>query len=209
MPIEIVLIRHGVTDWNLQGRLQGNSDVPLAPPGLEQAEAVARRVGAAGGGRFSALYTSDLARARQTADAMAPALGLAPEPDPRLRELDYGGLEGMEWLAARRLHPGFSASWDTDPVCTRVPGGESFRDLRERVVSWLGEVLRNVDPGRERAVVAVTHSGPIKVLVCEALGLPLSLRARFHVDNASVSVLRWNERGPALALLNDYCHLRA
>ena len=97
----ICLVRHGETAWNAERRLQGHIDIPLNPRGLSQAEATARSLARAGE-RFAALYSSDLQRARQTAEAVARAHGLAATHDARLRERHYGVLQGLTFDEAER-----------------------------------------------------------------------------------------------------------
>ncbi|MBN1967008.1 MAG: histidine phosphatase family protein, partial [Anaerolineae bacterium] len=124
MTTRVYGIRHGETAWNASGRWQGHAAVPLSDTGLEQARILARYL-AQNGPRFAALYSSDLLRAMQTAQAIAGALDLPVCPDTRLREVDTGEWQGMTrteveaWDAER--YAAFQANWHEVPI----PGGES------------------------------------------------------------------------------------
>ena len=147
------LVRHGQSEWNLTGRLQGQvASVPLTPLGREQAGTAAR---ALTGRRIAAVHSSDLLRAEQTAGVIAAALGLPVQPDPELREQSYGSLEGLpsaEVLAA--------APYDfTDPDA-RAPGGESLRQVHHRIGTALGAYAQRY---RGRECVLVSHGDTIRV----------------------------------------------
>lgn len=147
------LVRHGQSEWNVVRRLQGQvADVPLTALGLEQARAAARTLA---GAEIAAVHSSDLLRARQTADVIASALDLPVELDAGLREQSYGTLEGRptdDVLAA--------APYDfTDPD-GRAPGGESIRDVHERVGGRLAAYVRRY---AGRACVLVSHGDAIRV----------------------------------------------
>ena len=149
----LYLVRHGQSVWNVTRRLQGQvADVPLTGLGLEQARTAAR---ALAGRSVSAVHSSDLLRARQTAEVVAAALGLPVQLDAELREQCYGALEGLpsaEVLAA--------APYDfTDPD-GRAPGGESLRDVHDRVGRCLAAYARRY-VGRE--CVLVSHGDTIRV----------------------------------------------
>ncbi len=148
--LRILLVRHGQSTWNVQGRVQGQThDVPLTDLGLEQAREVAARLAATSVDR---LYTSDLLRAVQTADEVARATGLLPRPDRRLRERSYGLLEGRPSHAVPML-----GSRDG----SAPPGGESFQDVVRRVGGLLEECL--ADAAREGVddIVMVTHGDTV------------------------------------------------
>ena len=146
MAVRLWLVRHGATDWSAAGRLCGSSDVPLSTEGRAQADPIRSRLA---GHSFDGVWTSDLARAREFARL---AVGQAT-PDPRLRELDFGELEGKRWkdvdASSRRAlvrFEGFVA-----------PGGESVAQLEERV----GRFLAELEPGDH---LLVTHGGVIRLL---------------------------------------------
>lgn len=193
---ELWLIRHGQTDWNLDGQIQGASDVPLNERGMAQARALASRLRS---DTFDAVYASDLRRARVTAETALPSV--AVRLDARLREMSYGVLEGHTWsdlsedLAARARH------WREDPFERRLPGGESYRDLTTRVQTFLDEL-----PAEGRFAV-FSHGGAIVSALYGITGRPAEGSWRFALSNTSITRLRFDERGATLLSVNDHAHL--
>jgi probable phosphoglycerate mutase len=174
------LVRHGQSEWNVTRRLQGQvAHVPLTPLGLEQAEAAAR---ALAGRDLVAVHSSDLLRARRTAEAIGARLGLPVQLDSALREQGYGMLEGRpsaDVLAA--------APYDfTDPD-GRAPGGESLREVHARVGSCLVRYAERY-PGRE--CVLVTHGDAIRIGLAALAGLgPADVPWR-EAPNGSVTTVQ-------------------
>jgi broad specificity phosphatase PhoE len=158
METRFLLIRHAESEWNADGRWQGQADPGLSPAGRIQAEALAKSLVDE---RLDLLISSDLDRARQTAERVGQALALTPVLDPRFRELDVGGWSGLrrEEIAVR--DPALLASFETGDPDVRPGGGESRREIRERVRSAAAE-LREMYPGRRIALV--THLGVIRAL---------------------------------------------
>lgn len=178
-----VLIRHGETNYNRDGRWQGaRSDVPLNAAGRDQALQVVERLR---GWPLVAIYTSPLRRARETATPLAIELGLDPVVIEELREMDHGEWEGKtrsEILAGWEAeHDAFEA----DPTGVRRPGGESYGDLAERVWPVLD---RLTELHRGQQIALVTHAGPIRLMLSRTLGRPLTEREEFGTENATVFV---------------------
>jgi alpha-ribazole phosphatase len=153
VPVTIVhFIRHGETEWNVTGRIQGQSDVPLSPRGHQQACELADRLS---GSAIGEIWSSDLQRALDTARPIAARLGLEVHVTPALRERDFGDNEGKHDEEVFPLRP--LAFW-RDPDTTH-PNGESRRDVWNRVAAFLDELL--ADP-RAEEIALVTHGGPIR-----------------------------------------------
>jgi broad specificity phosphatase PhoE len=146
-------------------RFIGQADPPLGTAGLEQAQRLAERLRDV---PFDAVYSSDLKRCLRTAEVIAGAAGVGVRPDPRLREIDTGLWEGLSFDEARVRYPLEYAERERDLVGYRFPGGESFRDLRERVVRAFLEI---VEEGGGHVLVCA-HKGANRVLFSELLGLP-------------------------------------
>jgi broad specificity phosphatase PhoE len=179
------LVRHGQTDWNLAGRFQGQADPPLNATGREQAQALAAALEA---GRHGALYTSDLARARQTAAALAARTGLPVRLERRLRELHHGAWDG---LLLAEIQAGWPAEWaerDRDPEGARPPGGETVGEVAGRVWAALDAIARR-HPGAD--VLVVSHGLALATALCRARGLALA-QAHNHIPpNAQVVEVSW------------------
>ncbi|MFQ5861090.1 MAG: histidine phosphatase family protein, partial [Dehalococcoidia bacterium] len=127
--MKLLLVRHGETDWNRQGKFQGHSDAGLTTLGTRQAQAVAQALGHY---HPSALYSSPLLRAMQTAELIGRALGLEVTVLEGLKEADLGELEGLDSQTMRARYGQFYARWRQDPATATMPGGESLAQVQER-----------------------------------------------------------------------------
>ena len=193
----LILVRHGETAVNSEGRLQGQVESALTDTGREQAGKVADAVAAL---EPVAIVSSPLRRARETALAIAAVTGLDVEVDERLTELHYGEWEGQRF---GDLPDGAFESWRADPSFA-PPGGESLLDLRARVVPCVEELLERPHP-----VVAVSHVSPIKAAVTWSLGVGEDVTWRMHLNLASISrVDRRPSGAPLLGSFNETGHLR-
>lgn len=179
---EVWLIRHGESEGNSGGRLQGQADFPLSALGARQARSLAERLR---GERFAALYTSDLGRARATAEALGNVLGLVPGVDAGLREIDIGAWSG---LTAEEIDARFPEEWALwqhrrDPAHRRG-GGESYIDLQCRIVPVVERLARRHAGER---ILVVSHGGSINAYLCHLLGLPLDAMWRLTQENSAIS----------------------
>jgi prepilin-type processing-associated H-X9-DG protein len=194
----LTLIRHGLTDWNASGRFQGHSDVPLSTEGRRQAE---RLRGYVAGLDVDVVVASTLARATETATIAFPEADVAE--DDRLRELDFGRFEGrtIEENRASEEWP----TWFHDPFDRQTPGGESYRELRTRVVAWYRETI---DRHEGAHVVAVSHSGTLQMLLSHLLGVERPRwRKRLYLRHAGVSNVLFMDGEAIIERINDTRHL--
>ena len=181
----IILIRHGETAWNAERRLQGHLDIPLNPEGERQAALLGAALASE---PIDLIVSSDLARARQTAQAVADARGMAVQTDPQLRERCYGGFEGLLYSEIEARFPAEFAAWQARDVDAELPPGkhvgESFRTFFARAT---GAILAwgAANPGKTIALVA--HGGVLECAYRLALGLPLETPRDFKVFNASIN----------------------
>lgn len=159
--MRILLARHGETDWNARGKVQGQSDIPLNGKGLEQARDLAERL-LARGERVERLWCSPQRRAAETAAVVGARLGLEPETAPGLQEISFGIWEGYSWPEVAEKWPEEYSGYRLDRLNTAPEGGECYRQMLERVLP----VLKAIAAGPEDTVLAVTHSGLIKGLMC-------------------------------------------
>lgn len=187
------LIRHGETDWNVAGRLQGHREVPLNENGLRQARALAATL--AKEPPFAALYSSDLGRAKETAAAAAEVLGLPVTSRSELRERNFGVLSDLTWVEAEAKHPElFSRLRARDPDFVPA-GGESLSQTFARTVTALNSIAREW-PGAQ--VLVVTHGGVIDAAWRAANGVALHVKREFELHNASIHKLNWLETDHAV-----------
>lgn len=181
---DFALIRHGETEWNREGRIQGQLDTALNTRGREQARSVARALGSE---PWSGVIASDLCRAAETAAIVARHLGLPLCLEPGLREWDLGILAGLGRGEAERREPDAYAILREQIADRAVPGGESIRARSARVIAAI-EGLARAHPGGRLCVV--THGGPIADCYRHAHTLPPGGRIGVGVHNAGISRMR-------------------
>ena len=197
----LLLVRHGGTTWNDEARYQGQADVPLSQRGCVEAERLAEQLV---GEPIAAIYASDLARARDTAQVVANRLGKPLTLEPRLREANLGEWQGLTYAEVRRRY-----FRDTDPlpayfVDTPPLGGECLRQLQARVMSAIERIATQ---HANESVLLVTHGGCLKVLLCTWLGIELSSYWQLRFDSTSISEVSLYPMGAIMSRLNDTAHL--
>lgn len=186
-PTALCLVRHGETAWNAERRLQGHLDIPLNDQGEVQARVTAVALARH---RFAAIYASDLARARQTAQAASQTLSLAVITDSRLRERHYGFFQGLTYDEAQARHPQAYARFVARDADFVFPGGgESLAGFAERIRCTLQEIAAR-HPGEQ--VLVVTHGGVLDIARRLATGKPFDTARDFAIPNAA---LNWLEIG--------------
>lgn len=202
MHTVIYLVRHGNVVGAETRRFIGHLDVPLSPGGEAEARALARRLA---GVKLAAVYSSDLARTRRTAEILAAPHGLDPVALPALREFSMGRWEGLTADAIRALDPAAFEAWMADVGRFQFPGGESLPDVVSR--AWPAfEAIAERHAGER--VVVVAHGGPNRVVLCRALGVRLERILALGQDYAALSVLERGAGDWVLRLLNhrEPCH---
>lgn len=183
----ILLVRHAEPDDDARGRCYGRLDVGLSDSGLTRARQLS-------GLSCDVVYSSPRRRARETASFLGHAV-----LDERLRELDFGRLEGRLYDDIAREHPELYRRWMEEPTGVRFPGGEGFEDVRARTASVLADI-RGGHPGARVAVV--THGGVIRAALAEALGLPAERIFALDVGYCRVSVIDWFGSAAVVRLVN-------
>ncbi len=206
--LRFYLVRHGVTDWNREKRWQGHSDTPLNEEGREQAKRIGLRLSKIERPP-QAVWSSDLSRAFDTAQAIATPLGIPVYTTPLLREMALGEWEGLQEkdILARGDAERF-ARYKLSPGERRPPGGESLESAFNRLKQVLSDI-REQHPSGQIAVVG--HGGSLRAMFADALDAPVASMLRFQLGNCSLSILEdtktdegWVRR---IQLLNDTSHL--
>jgi 2,3-bisphosphoglycerate-dependent phosphoglycerate mutase len=190
---DLIFIRHGETDWNRQQRFQGQIDVPLNPTGHEQARRLAQALAAE---RFDLLFSSDLQRARETAQPVQRAHAKPLLAQAALREQSFGVLEGMDVAGIKARHPQLWAHWLRHDADYALPEGESTRQFHARVVSAVRELAT---AHGDKTLVLVTHGGVLDMLWRTVHGLPLHGARECAIPNTGINRLRW--RGGSLEIV--------
>lgn len=199
----ILLVRHGETEWNAAGRVQGWTDSRLSDRGRAQADRLAQRLAPS---PLAAVYASDLSRAQETAQIIAQPQSLPVMTDARLRERGYGAWEG---LTLSELETQFPEAWHRyhhqRALDVPIPGGETWEQVSERILPALHDLLAQT---AHETIVFVGHGGSLRALILDALAAPLTTLLRLRLDNASLTRLDYpTERAGQVIFLNDTSHL--
>ena len=199
--MRLIVVRHGETLFNAQGRFTGQLDVPLSAEGEQQAEALGQRLSIV---KLDAIVASDLQRARATAQAIARHHGLAVEVDVDLREIAFGSWEGSTYAEVLAREEALVQRWQADPTVSPPGGGETVTQLHKRVVRAL-ERWRERYPGG--TVLWAVHGGVIEVLLCHLLHVELQRRWEFRHANASITEIELEGKGATIVRLCETDHL--
>ncbi len=198
----IIAVRHGETDWNASGRIQGHTDIALNHQGRWQAQQAAKSLVA--DEVISAVYSSDLVRAHDTASAIAEVFGLDVVSDKRLRERGFGNYEGRTFDDLERQWPADTARWRARDPSWAPPGGESLLVLGKRIRE-VTDLLARRHPGEQ--IVLVAHGGVLDMLYRFATRQDVATQRSWALGNASINRLLWNPEGMSVVGWSDTRHL--
>lgn len=206
---KVILVRHGQTLWNLAMKYQGHCDVALTEKGIEQAELAALRLADE---PIAAVYASDLCRALKTAECIAREHDLPVTTITELREINFGEWEGFTFKGLNeRLKLEYNSEWSeamakifTHPDEAQIPGGETFRQVKERATKAL-ESLVAKHPNQ--TIVVVSHGGTIRTLLCTVLQIHLNYLWKIKQDNTAINILEYYDGEVMVSLVNDVHHL--
>lgn len=200
MMTRLLLVRHGETVWNADAVYRGRSEIPLSETGKRQAQLTGRSLAAEG---LTSLLSSPLVRARETAEAIAEATGVAVRIDHDLIDLDCGEWEGLTDAQVKERYPDLRRAWLATPHLVRLPGGETLDEVAARVGAVVDRVLSA--PG---TVALVSHRVVHKVAICALLGLDNSHFWDVQLDVAGITEFACSSTRRVLVRHNDRSHLR-
>jgi 2,3-bisphosphoglycerate-dependent phosphoglycerate mutase len=198
----VLLVRHGETDWNASGRIQGHNDTPLNAAGRQQAQRTAQRLACE---PIKALYSSDLARAFETATIIGAPLGLTVVTSARLRERQYGLWEGLTAAEIQARYPEQFAIWRARTTDFAPPQGETRSELLTRALAELQTIARR---HVRDMVVVVTHGGLCYVLINHILGSVDGDQREFTFGNASIHTLEVTGDRWSVISMDETAHLQ-
>jgi alpha-ribazole phosphatase len=198
----LLFVRHAKSEQGHQ-RYCGHRQIGLPPEGIEQAKMLRDHLA---GEEIAAIYSSDLNRARSTAEIVASVHATEVVLCPELRELDFGKIEGMTFEEVDRCCPEAVRLWSGGDVDAAAPAGENLRQLASRVQRLAARLQRH---SPEETMLIVAHSGPLRVLLCTWLGIDLERLWQIRLDPASVSLVETYPEGTILCFLNNTSHLMA
>jgi len=198
---QVIIVRHGQTEWNTRGIRQGNLDSRLTEKGFAQAKALAQRLARE---QFTALYSSDLGRALQTAKEVSSVTGHEIITDARLRERHLGIFQGLSGEEIKQRHPEeykLHRSLGPDYV---IPGGESVKQQVARNIPYLNEIG---EKHLGETIVVVTHGGVLSGLFRHTFSIPFNAPRRFEFTNAGLNIFAYEEGNWYLLTWGDVSHL--
>jgi probable phosphoglycerate mutase len=198
---KLIVVRHGETTWNVEGRIQGQGDSPLSKVGMAQAEAVADALKR---DRLDAIIASDLGRVRQTVEPLARATGIKAQFDAGLRERNYGVFEGRTVAELDVEMPGEYERFRVRELHAAPPRGESLAQFHARVAITMDRIAAEF-AGRKVAVI--THGGVCGELFRHAMRLPLEAPRRYSLFNAAINRLRCTDGDWQVDVWGDLNHL--
>jgi phosphoserine phosphatase len=198
---QLIIIRHGQTEWNRVERFRGRTDIDLDETGRKQAEATAQRITE---WPVSFLYYSPLKRTTTAAGIISEKLKLKMEPLPGLMDMDYGKWQGLTPEEAKIKDEGLYKLWLESPQLVKFPGGESLEQLRERAGAAIDELIQKHPL---ETIGVVTHKTVIQVLVLHLLQLESSRFWQIWQDVAAINLFEVKDGSAYARLINDTCHL--
>ena len=199
---QVVVIRHGRTEWNRVERFRGRADLGLDDVGIRQAQATVERIA---GWNVSALYYSPLNRTTTTANIIAGRLNITAEPLPGIIDIDYGGWQGLSPEEAAKKDKDLYTLWLQKPHLVKFPGGESLEEVRERVASSVNNL---VERHPDDTIAVVSHKVVCQILILHFLGMDTSRFWQIGQDVSAVNLFEVKDNHSYARLLNDTCHLK-
>ncbi len=197
--MKLICVRHGETFYNLEGRIQGQSDSHLSPLGRRQCQAVAAELA---GLEVDAIIASPLARAVESAQYLADTLQIDVQTDARLMEINAGIFQGHTWAEIGERFPDVAARWRSADPDFRIPEGESRRDVMQRA----GDAFTAIRAAGYRQAIVVAHGGSLSAALKSLLEVPAQ-RNPFTFSNGSISIVLWDSEVKVHSL-NETSHLR-
>jgi len=195
-PTELLLVRHGETEQNKNYIIQGHIDTDLNSEGIKKAAATAEFLKDFD---YHHIYSSDLRRAKKTADFIADNLNLKINESKNIREINFGNWEGLNLDQIGDKYPEALAAWKKDPLTNGPPGGENITQFAARINSFFNEIL---DKHQGQKIIVVTHGGVIKMYLREVLEVNANGFEVFQIDNTSLTELKYYEDKVILSKLN-------
>jgi probable phosphoglycerate mutase len=199
--IRIILLRHGETTWNIEGRYQGQEDTPLSPKGLEQGRKAALALKDI---PIDRAISSPLSRSFETCRMAADYHHLTVMKDSRLIEISHGLWEGIHADEIKARYPKEFRLWHTHPEQVQMPEGENLEDVRKRAREAFDEYARKYDG---ETVLVAAHDAVNKAIICDLLGLSMGHFWQIKQDNACINVLECDQGTWRLVTLNSTAHL--
>jgi broad specificity phosphatase PhoE len=193
---EILLVRHGETEWNAEEIFRGRADVNLNEKGFVQAKLLGEYLS---NSRLEAVYSSPLQRALRTAETIARPHSLSVRTEPALVDLDYGEWQGMPLTEVKKIYKGLYIKWEKTPESVKFPGGEGLDDVKNRAVAAVNKMVKK----HKGSLVLVSHRVVNKVLICSMLGLDNSHFWKIRQETCGITSFSYEKGQFVLIKHND------
>ena len=203
--VEIILVRHGLTLWNVEGRIQGISDTELAPEGLRQAKLLAENFPC---DKIDAIYSSDLSRAKITAQFVADKFGLTVQTSTGFREVDFGEWEGKYFADLEKDDSERLKIFYTSPDKLQLDRAETFQQAQSRAMNELEKIIATHENGGENRIVITAHGSINRLIICAILDIPIKNIWRINQFNTAVNIFRVDDGNFTVKLINCTAHLK-
>ena len=185
--MKLIFIRHGQTDWNVQGKIQGSYDSELNATGIEQAMSLSEKLFNLNY-KFSKIYSSPQKRALKTAEILSKSSNVDYISVKDLQEMNMGKWEGLSWREVEENYPDEYKEWYLNRRYTKTPDGESYQDMLERVLKAIHKIINE----NNEDVVIVSHSAVIMCLQCYVTNTPFNDMLKFKTKNATITEIDSN-----------------
>ena len=202
--VEIFLIRHGLTLWNVEGRIQGISNTELAPEGLRQAKLLSEKFPC---DKVDAIYSSDLSRAKITAQFIADKFNLPVQPTADFREVDFGEWEGRYFSDLEKFDAERLKIFHIAPDKLKLDGAETFQQAQSRAMHGLKKIIDAHENGGENRIVITAHGSINRLILCAILDIPIKNIWRLNQFNTAVNIFRVDDGNFTVKLINSTAHL--
>ena len=201
--VEIILIRHGETEWNAAEMFRGRADVPLSGAGLKQARLLGEYLR---GEKIDVIYSSPLRRAVETAEAVAGYHGLTVNIVDNLNDFDFSSWQGLTLEEVKEKYGEIYQDWLDTPEQMKIPGGESLEDVKNRALPFVQDAVMRCGEGK---IALVSHRAVHKVLICALLRLDNSSFWSFKLDTGGITRFVFNGDRAVLTVHNDTSFLKS
>ncbi|NIX15823.1 MAG: histidine phosphatase family protein [Candidatus Dadabacteria bacterium] len=199
--MNLILIRHGETEWNKQGLCQGKSDINLSEFGKVQATHLSQSLK---DHQIDSIYSSNLKRAYETAELIAENHGVNVEVEDGLREMDQGDFEGKPFVKLRETHGEVLQSWRADPANFRIPNGETLQEVQDRAFNAINNISIN---NEGKTVLIVSHNFTIITLLCKFQGTSLDDFYKYKISETSKHIINFKDDRYTIETFNNTDHL--
>ena len=199
--MRLLLVRHGQTEWNADGRYQGQSDVKLSDEGRAQAKRLAENFPNV---RLDAIYSSDLKRAAETAEIVGAKFEIPVWKEKNFREISFGDWEGLTYKEISEKWPMEAGNLFLAPDRLQIPGGESFQEVQRRAMRKIKELRETLE---NQTVAVFAHGAVNKTILAGLMHIPLRYLWSLRQDNTAVNILRIDDGYVTVELLNSTAHL--